>query len=151
MRACGRSYCHRRATAADRLLASAAFADSGGMFGMSGMTDEEMQNMTQPARVGGMSRRAATLLQYLTLDAGIAAIVYASYRITTSTHGKSGWRAGVPAAADRTPRPDQRVHVLSADGAQSVAASPEARRRRGDGRCEPAGRRFLSRRRLSGM
>jgi len=36
------------------------------------------------------------VLQYLTLGAGIAATVYAAYRIASSAHGKAGWRALVP-------------------------------------------------------
>jgi polyferredoxin len=36
------------------------------------------------------------VLQYLTLGAGIAATVYAAYRIAGSTHGGKGWRALVP-------------------------------------------------------
>jgi hypothetical protein len=36
------------------------------------------------------------VLQYLTLGAGIAATVYAAYRIATTAHGRSGWRALVP-------------------------------------------------------
>ena len=36
------------------------------------------------------------VLQYLTLGAGIAATVYAAYRIASSANGKAGWRALVP-------------------------------------------------------
>jgi ferredoxin len=36
------------------------------------------------------------VLQYLMLGAGIAATVYASYRIARSAHGKAGWRALAP-------------------------------------------------------
>jgi ferredoxin len=36
------------------------------------------------------------VLQYLTLGAGIAATVYAVYRIAKSSHGRSGWRALIP-------------------------------------------------------
>jgi len=36
------------------------------------------------------------VLQYLMLGAGIAATVYASYRIARSAHGRAGWRALVP-------------------------------------------------------
>lgn len=36
------------------------------------------------------------VLQYLMLAAGIAATVYASYRIAASAQGRSGWRALVP-------------------------------------------------------
>ena len=36
------------------------------------------------------------VLQYLLVGAGIAATVYASYRIARSAHGKAGWRALIP-------------------------------------------------------
>ena len=36
------------------------------------------------------------VLQYLTLGAGIAATVYAAYRVATSEGDKSGWRALAP-------------------------------------------------------
>ena len=61
------------------------------------------------------------VLQYLMLGAGIAATVYAAYRIAGSAHGKANVaRARSAAPAHRAARGDQRLHVHAADGPSGV-------------------------------
>ena len=50
-----------------------------------------VDGLTRLVRQGGDMGRTAS-----SLGAGIAATVYAAYRVSTSTRGKAGWRALVP-------------------------------------------------------